>query len=97
VGTLLGSVATGVSVLAVAFLGFGKMFGHLDWRTGERVALGMIILFGAPIIAREPAGLARGGEALPDQVVAGAIPQQPTVPKNAPLADPYVGAGMPQQ
>jgi hypothetical protein len=32
VTTLLGGVATGVAVLAVAFLGFGMMFGHLDWR-----------------------------------------------------------------
>jgi type IV secretion system protein VirB2 len=98
VGTLLGSVATGVSVLAVAFLGFGKMFGHLDWRTGERVALGIFILFGAPVIARELAALARGDEAAaPSQMAAGVLPKQLTMPKNTPAADPYAGAEMPQR
>lgn len=98
VGTLLGSVATGVAVLAVAFLGFGMLFGHLDWRTGARVVLGIFILFGAPMIARELAGLARGGEmAQSDQVAAEGLPPQPAVPTNAPVADPYAGAGFPQQ
>jgi type IV secretion system protein VirB2 len=98
VGVLLGSVATGLAVLAVAFLGFGMLLGHLDWRTGTRVVLGIFILFGAPMIARELAGFARSGEAAESgQVAAGAIPQQPALPKNAPVADPYAGAGMPQR
>lgn len=98
VGALLGSVATGVAVLAVAFLGFGMLFGHLDWRTGARVVLGIFILFGAPMIARELMALARDGEAAETgKVAAGALPQQPAVPKNAPAADPYAGAGLPQQ
>lgn len=98
VGALLGSVATGVAVLAVAFLGFGMLFGHLDWRTGTRVVLGIFILFGAPMIARELAGFARSGEAAESgQVASGAILQQPAAPKNAPVADPYAGAGMSQR
>jgi type IV secretion system protein VirB2 len=98
VTTLLGGVATGVAVLAVAFLGFGMMFGHLDWRTGTRVVLGIFILFGAPMITRELAALARGDEvAAPGQVAVGAVPSRPAVPKNAPAADPYAGAGLPQQ
>jgi type IV secretion system protein VirB2 len=98
VGTLLGSVATGVAVLAVAFLGFGMLFGHLDWRTGARVVLGIFILFGAPMIAQELAGLARGDAAkAPGQVAADGVPRQPTVPENAPVADPYAGAGLPQR
>ena len=98
VGTLLGTVATGVAVLAVAFLGIGMLFGHLDWRTGARVVLGIFILFGAPMIAHELMTLARNGEADGSgQVASGGIPQQPVVPKNAPVADPYAGAGLPQQ
>ena len=98
VGTLLGSVATGVAVLAVAFLGFGMLLGHLDWRTGARVVLGIFILFGAPRIALELMALARNGEAAESgQVVAGGIPQQPILPKNMPVADPYAGAGLPQK
>ena len=33
--TLLGSVETAVAFLAVVFLGFGMLFGHLDWRAGS--------------------------------------------------------------
>lgn len=95
VGTLLGSVATGVAVLAVAFLGFGMLAGRLDWRTGLRVILGIFILFGAPMIARELAGLGRGGEvAAPDQIAADAIPAQPDVPTNVANPDPYAGAAI---
>ena len=98
VGSLLGSVATGVAVLAVAFSGFGMLFGHLDWRTGTRVVLGIFILFGAPMIARELMALGRNGDAVESgQLAAEGIPQQPAVPKNAPVADPYAGAGLPQQ
>ena len=98
VGTWLGNVATGVAVLAVAFLGFGMLFGYLDWRTGARVVLGIFILFGAPMIARELAALAHGdGIAAPDRVATGGKPRQPSVPENAPVPDPYAGAGLPQQ
>lgn len=98
VGTLLGSVTTGVAVIAVAFLDFGLMFGHLDWRTGVRVVLGMFIVFGAPMIAAELAGLGRGFvTAQSDTSTAQMLPSQPAIPKNAPVADPYAGAGMPQR
>lgn len=98
VGALLGSVATGAAVLAVAFLGFGMLFGHLDLRIGARVVVGIFILFGAPMIAGELAALARdstGAETAP--VAAVGIPQTPAVPKNTSAADPYAGAGLPQQ
>ena len=98
VGTLMGSVATGVAVLAVAFLGFGMLSGRIDWRTGVRVVLGIFILFGAPLIARELMALGRNGDAVETgQLDAGRIPQHPVGPKNAPVADPYAGAVMPQQ
>lgn len=97
-GTLLGSLATGVAVLAVAFLGFGMLFGHLDWRTGTRVVLGIFILLGAPMIAQVLAALARDGiGAERDQVAVEGIPQTPAVSKNRSAADPYAGAGLPQQ
>lgn len=94
-GALLGSVATGIAVLAVAFLGVGMLAGRLDWRTGLRVVLGVFILFGAPMIARELAALARDdAAAAPDAVAAGEVPPQPALPANAPDADPYAGAAM---
>lgn len=95
-GALLGSVATAVAVLAVAFLGYGMLAGRLDWRSGLRVVLGIFVLFGAPMIVRELTGAVRGVEsAAPEQVATGAIPPQPEVPKNAPENDPYAGAGLP--
>lgn len=98
VATLFGSVATGVAVLAVAFLGFGMLAGRIDWRTGVRVVLGIFILFGAPMIARELMALGRNGDTVESsQVTAGGIQQQPTVPENASVADPYAGAGLPPQ
>jgi type IV secretion system protein VirB2 len=60
---LLGSVATGIAVLAVAFVGFGLLGGRLNWRTGARVVMGVFILFGAPMIAQELMSLARDGDA----------------------------------
>lgn len=98
VGTLLGSVATGLAVLVVSFLGFGMLAGRIDWRTGARVVLGIFILFGAPMIVRELMALGPNGDAVkPGQLATGGIPQQPTVPNNAPEADPYAGAGLPQR
>lgn len=95
-GALLGSAATGVAVLAVAFLGYGMLMGRLDWRTGLRVVLGIFILFGAPMIVRELTGAVRGGEsAVPEQIATGPIAPQPEVPQNAPDNDPYAGAGLP--
>lgn len=97
VGTLLGSVATGLAILAVAFLGFGMLAGRIDWRTWARVVLGIFILFGAPTIARQLAQLARGNEiAQSDQVATQVVPPQRKVPRNAPVADPYAGASIPQ-
>lgn len=49
--TMLGSVATGLCVLAVAFVGVMMLTGRLDWRQGIRVILGCFIIFGAPVIA----------------------------------------------
>ena len=96
VGTLLGSVSTGVAMLAVAFLGLGMLFGHLDWRTVTRVVLGLFILFGATGIARELASLAQGGEdAETRQFANHSNPDQPSVYDNEAIADPYAGSSVP--
>ena len=96
-GTLLGSVATGIAVLAVAFVGFGLLGGRLNWRTGARVVMGVFIPFGAPMIARELMSLARDGEAsASEQVAATPIPPSPQVPAKALVYDPYAGAAVPR-
>lgn len=49
-GTLLGTVATVVAVIAVASIGFLMLTGRLNWRYGATVILGCFILFGAASI-----------------------------------------------
>ena len=50
-GTLLGSVALALCVLAVAFVGFSMLTGRLPIKLGLRVVLGCFILLAAPVIA----------------------------------------------
>jgi type IV secretion system protein VirB2 len=49
-GTLLGTVATVVAVIAVASVGFLMLTGRMNWRYGATVILGLFILFGAASI-----------------------------------------------
>ena len=49
-GTLLGTVATVVAVIAVASVGFMLLTGRMNWRYGAVVILGCFILFGAASI-----------------------------------------------
>lgn len=49
-GTLLGTVATVVAVIAVASVGFMMLTGRMNWRYGGVVILGCFILFGAASI-----------------------------------------------
>jgi type IV secretion system protein VirB2 len=49
-GTLLGTVATIVAVIAVATVGFMMLTGRINWRYGTTVIVGCFILFGASSI-----------------------------------------------
>lgn len=49
-GTLLGTVATVVAVIAVASVGFLMLTGRMNWRYGVTVIIGCFILFGATSI-----------------------------------------------
>jgi type IV secretion system protein VirB2 len=49
-GTLMGTVATVVAVIAIAAVGFGMLTGRINWRHGAVVVLGCFILFGAASI-----------------------------------------------
>ena len=49
-GTLLGTVATVVAVIAVAVVGLMMLTGRMNWRHGAVVILGCFILFGAASI-----------------------------------------------
>jgi type IV secretory pathway VirB2 component (pilin) len=48
--TLLGEVASGVAVIAVAAVGFLMLTGRLNWRYGATVIVGCFVLFGAATI-----------------------------------------------
>lgn len=49
-GTLLGTIATVVAVIAVAMVGFMMLTGRINWRYGATVIVGCFILFGAASI-----------------------------------------------
>ncbi len=99
-GTLLGTVATSIAVVAVASVGLGMLAGRVDWRRGATVIIGCFILFGASgIVAGLQAassGIGGGGDfaALP-RPPATATPAAPiAAPRRTPY-DPYAGASVP--
>jgi type IV secretion system protein VirB2 len=49
-GTILGTVATAVAVIAVAMVGFMMLTGRMNWRFGATVIMGCFILFGSASI-----------------------------------------------
>ncbi|WP_406701435.1 TrbC/VirB2 family protein [Sphingomonas caeni] len=49
-GTLLGTIATVVAVIAVASVGLLMLTGRINWRYGATVIVGTFILFGAASI-----------------------------------------------
>lgn len=60
-GTLMGTVATVVAVIAVAFVGFGMLTGRVNWRHGTVVIFGCFIIFGAASIVAGIRSAAIGG------------------------------------
>ena len=60
-GTLLGTVATTVAVIAVAAVGFMMLTGRMNWRHGAVVVLGCFIVFGAASIVAGIQAAAAGG------------------------------------
>jgi type IV secretion system protein VirB2 len=60
-GTLLGTLATTVAVIAVAMVGFMMLTGRMNWRYGAVVILGCFIVFGAASIVAGIQSAAVGG------------------------------------
>ena len=58
-GTLLGSVAVSLCVIAIGFVGLRMMTGHLAARDGLRVVVACFVLLGASTIA---AGVRRAAD-----------------------------------
>lgn len=98
--TLLGSVATGIAVIAVASIGFLLFSGRIDVRRSVRLIAGCFILFGASSIAagivQAIGGSGAGAEAetAPPPPVS-APPLAPPASRPAASYDPYAGAALP--
>jgi type IV secretion system protein VirB2 len=60
-GTLLGSVATAIAVIAVASVGLLMLTGRMNWRFGATVIIGLFIVFGAGSIVAGIRAVATGG------------------------------------
>jgi type IV secretory pathway VirB2 component (pilin) len=100
-GTMLGTLATIIAIIAIAAIGVAMFEGRVGLRRGMTVVAGCFILFGAPAIAtgllsladRQPAGEAF----VPETPMPLAIgpPVLLRAPAN-PAFDPYAGAAMPR-
>jgi type IV secretion system protein VirB2 len=97
-GTLLGTVATTIAVIAVASIGLMMLSGRVNLRYGLTVIAGAFILFGASaIVAGLQASLA-GIDRAPAPAVAEAPPPMvaaPPAPPRPANRDPYAGASVP--
>lgn len=95
-GVMLGDIALGLCVIAVAFIGALMLTGRLPVRQGGRVILGCFVLLGAPVIA---AGFVDGGgsevtyeSSLQRTDYGSAAPSRTTFPP--PSYDPYAAASL---
>lgn len=102
-GTMLGTFATAMAVIAVASVGFLMFTGRVDVRRGAQVVFGCFIIFGASTIAN---GLlaAVSGHGEEPQIAQNTLPPPPQFPPpiagqvtNAAPFDPYAGAAIKQQ
>jgi type IV secretory pathway VirB2 component (pilin) len=95
-GTLLGTIATTLAIVAVSWVGLLMLAGRLDIRRGMTVIAGCFVLFGASSIAAGIRAFIGDG----DHAAIAALPPAPPVPQPPPPpprnADPYAGAAVPR-
>jgi len=97
-GTLLGTIATTVAIVAVASVGLMMLAGRINIRHGLTVIAGCFILFGAStIVAGIQSSLAGGDRAAPAAMPESPPPMVAAAPPPPPPAnrDPYAGASVP--
>jgi len=102
-GTLLGTLATTIAIITVAFIGFLMLAGRIDVRRAAHVIFGCFILFGASTIAAgiqgaisgtgAAASLAQAPPLLPPPQLPPPVSYQPA--SSSPF-DPYAGAAIQQ-
>lgn len=93
-GTLLGGLAVGLCVIAVAFFGLLLMVGRLSVRNAVSVTIGCFVLLGAPTIAGGLRGLAE--VTAPTRAISEPRAEPTPAPPALPPAnyDPYAGASL---
>lgn len=92
---MIGSLAVGLCVIAVALVGFAALTGRMPIRRGARVVLGCFVLLGAPLIASGLAGFWQESYTTPSPPPA--LPaSEPREPLPAATYDPYAGASLRQ-
>ncbi len=91
---LLGSLAVGLCVLAVALVGLMMFEGRLPVRHGARVILGCFILLGAPVIASGFAEFWQDESVGPPLAPAPDERLRPREPLPQSDYDPYAGASL---
>jgi type IV secretory pathway VirB2 component (pilin) len=96
-GTLLGTIATTIAVIAVASVGFLALSGRVDVRRALTVVAGCFVLFGATsIVAGLQSAIAGTGTAeityLAPRAEVSPLTALPKTPANH---DPYAGAAVP--
>jgi type IV secretory pathway VirB2 component (pilin) len=94
-GTLLGTAATTIAVIAVAGVGLMMLSGRIGAYEALRVVLGCFVLFGAPTIASGLRDLAAGTET-PHVQQTQFVPVPPQAVLPAADYDPYAGASLRQ-
>ena len=96
-GTLLGTIATTVAIVAVASVGIMMLSGRLNLRHGATVIMGCFVLFGASSIAAgiKFAATSAAGSSL-DVIETPPVQTAGIVLPSAPVSsyDPYAGASV---
>lgn len=93
-GTLLGSLAIGLCIIAVGTVGLMLLSGRIVIREAARVVLGCFILLGAPVIASAFNGAWQGEPQISASPLSSAAPAREPLPQST--YDPYAGASLRQ-
>ena len=101
-GTMLGTAATVLAVIAISCVGFLMLSGRMAIRPGAAAVLGSFILFGASSIVAGLRSFLPDGEpaayvAPPPAPVTAPPPAFASAAVPAPAYDPYAGASVPTQ
>jgi type IV secretory pathway VirB2 component (pilin) len=99
-GTLLGTIATTIAIIAIASVGLMMLAGRVNIRYGLTVIFGCFILFGASaIVAGIMASLSGADRVARTEVPAAPPPMVAPSPAPPPPAnrDPYAGASVPSR